>query len=641
MAKIERKNMTLTDSQGRVLREPRDNATGEAINFRWWTLDEKDMAAAIAATVVFIQRHQGSRMEQLVVSSRLYGLNSVFSTIGTAFSRASTMNSNPQAQRISFNICESLIDTLESKMAKNKILPVFITNGGDWTVQKRAKLLTKFAQGIAHQLNQHKRSIDAWGDGAVWGDGFIHIYDDEGKVALQREYPHNIFVDTIETINGPPRQLHRVRIMDRDICYEMWPELEEAIRTCSPANYQDVGGQGSVSDMVKVVESWHLKSGDDAKDGVHVISIGDGASAEPYEKDYFPFAHVRYAKRKIGWYGQGACERLQVIQGEINRTMMLKQRSIWMQGSFKVLLENGSKVVTQHLNNDVGAIIHYTGTPPQYVVPPATNPEVLEWVRELIQMGYQQEGMSKLAASGEVPLGVESGKAMRTLIQNSDDRFLFMQQEMEDFNLEITRQCIEVARDIYKNKKRYEAVFPSARFIETIDWKDIDLEEDEYVLKAYPTSSLSEDLTGRISEVQEMTQAGMISPRTAKRLMAMPDVEMNDNLSNAAEDLLHKILEQIVEDGIYRSPEPFMDLQLAQQLVLEYYNYADYMNAPNDRLRLLEQFNNQIKDMQIMAQAQLPASGGGGGQSPTATPQANPTPPPTSNLIQNVPGVAA
>lgn len=634
MAKIERGSMTQTDGKGKVLREPRNNTTENEVNFRWWALDEKDMAQGISATVKFIQRHQGPRLEQLTVSTRLYGMTQVYSLMGTAFTRASTVNTNPTSQRISFNICESIIDTLESKMAKNKVIPTFITNGGVWDMQKKAKDLTKFTQGLFYGENIHKKSIHAWSDAAVWGDGFIHIFNKEGKVAFERTFPHELFVDQVESLASTPKQLHRVKIIDRDIALEMFPELEEEIRQVSPANYQEIGGQGTAVDMITIIESWHLKSGEDAKDGLHVITVGDKVLCEDYQKDYFPFAHVRYARRKFGWYGQGACERLQTIQGEINRSMILKQRSLWMQGSFKVLCENGSKVVAQHLNNDVGAIIHYTGTPPQYITPPATNPELQEWVNFLIQSGYQQEGVSRLNSSGELPPGIESGKAMRTYLQANDDRFLFMQQEMEDFTLEIARQAIEVVKDIYKDTKTYEVIFPTTRFMETVDWKNINLKEDQYVLKAYPTSSLSDDLTGRLSEIQELTQAGMISPRTAKRLMDMPDVEMNDNLSNAPEDLLHKILENMLTEDKYESPLPFYDLGLAKQLTAEYYNYAKLMNAPEDKLVLLEQFNNEVGDLAQMAMP--PAPMGVPGQ-----PQANPQPTPQSNLVPNVPGAAA
>jgi hypothetical protein len=128
----------------------------------------------------------------------------------------------------------------------------------------------------------------------------------------------------------------------------------------------------------------------------------------------------------LGWYSQGASERLQSIQGEINRSMILEQKSRWMQGSFKVLLENGSKVVAQHMNNDVGALLYYTGTPPQYVTPPAIDASNREWIDSLIQKGFMQEGVSQLSAAAEKPIGVDSGKAMRTLTNIEDDRFTFV-----------------------------------------------------------------------------------------------------------------------------------------------------------------------------------------------------------------------
>ncbi len=623
---IERRNMTQTDSKGKVLREPK-NLAETAVNYRWWTLDEKDMAPAIAATLKFISTHQGSRLEQLRTSTFLYGSTSVYNMMGAGISKASS-GSSPMNQRISFNICESIIDTLESKMAKNKVVPTFVTNGGDWKAQQKAENLTKFSQGLFYQQHIHKKTIVAWGDGAVWGDGFVQTFEKFDKVCVERVLPHELFVDSIETLTAPPKQIHRVKCMDRDIALEMYPELEEHIKTVSPANYLEIGGHATAVDIIIVIESWHLKSGPDADDGLHVISIGDGALAEEYQKDYFPFSHVRYASRKLGYYGQGACERLQNIQSEINRCMILKQRSLWMQGSFKLLLENGSKVVTQHLNNEVGSVIHYTGVRPEYVTPPATNPELQQWIDTLITYGYQQEGVSRMSTTGEAPLGVDSGKALRTLNQISDDRFLFMQQEMEEFTLDINRKAIDVVKDIYKRTKKYEVIFPDTKFMETVDWSDIQLDDEEFVLKAFPTSSLSDDLTGRLAEVQELAQAGMVSPRSARRLMDMPDVEMSDKLANAGEDRLHQIIEKMLKDGEVTRFEPgFHDAQLGAQLCLQYINYAEYHACPDERIQLVRDFLAQINTEALSPQPGVIA------------PQAQPMAPPQSDLIPNAPGV--
>lgn len=647
MAKtIQRSNMTMTDANGKVIRSPRDNSLAEAQSFKWWTVDEKDVAAAVNNTINFITKHQTGRIEQLIASTRLYGNSTVFTSLGGAFTRASSVNTSPMSQRLSFNVISSVVDTLTAKMAKNKVIPTFVTNGGIWKYQKKAKQLTKFAQGLNYQLKMHDMAINAFRDCAVWGDGFTHVFRKGDKVAIERVLPHEFVVDLVESMCEEPTQLHRVKIVDRDIALDLFPELEEYIMSCAPAGLDTVGGQGTAADLIKIVESWHLKSGDNANDGVRAITIGEGSIVEERDKDYFPFPHLRYSRKMLGWFSQGVPERQQAIQGEINRSMILKQKSLWMNGSFKVLIENGSKIVSQHLNNDIGAIINYTGAPPQYVTPPATNPELQQWIDSLIQKAYMQEGVSEMSAAAEKPMGVDSGKAMRTLTDIEDDRFTFVEQQVEEFVLENYRQAIEVVKEIYEDKKTYETVFPAANFLETVDWKDIDLDADCYVLRAYPTSSLSDDIAGRLSDIQELMQAGLISPRTGKRLLNMPDVEMNDSLSNAAEDLLHKVLEKIIYDQDYTPPEPSWDLQLAQQLVIEYINYATYMDAPEKALQMLDQFNTGLKDItgviqqaqqnnQIAAQVQQQQA------QAAAAPMANPQSTPTSDMLPNVntPGV--
>jgi hypothetical protein len=609
MTTVQRSNMTQTDAKGKVLRESKETNANTSVNFRWWLSDDITMAQDIAGTIRFIQTHQGSRMEQLTVSTRLYGMNTAYNLIGTAFTRASSVNATPSTQRISFNLVESIIDTLESKMAKNSVIPTYITNGGLWDVQKKAKDLTKFTQGLFYQEKVHKKSIDSWGDGAVWGDGFVQVFEKDDKVQIERVLPHELFVDMIETLTGQPTQLHRVKYMDRDRALAILPELEENIMTVAPAAYQDVGGSGTVADLITVTESWHLRSGPTKKDGLHVFCVGDGALPEDYNKDYFPFPHFRYAKRKLGWYGQGAAERLQNFQGEVNRCMLLKQRALWMQSAFKVLIEQGSKVVDQHISNEVGTLIHYVGTPPQYIAPPATNPELQLWIDRLIQLAYQQEGVSFMTSTGEVPLGIQSGTALRTLNQISDDRFLFMQQELEDYSLEIARQGIEVVRDIYKRKHKYEIIFPNTQFMETIDWKDIQLDESQYVLKAFPTSSLSEDLTGRLAEIDELEQKQHIDKQTARQLLDMPDLEMNNALVNAPFDLLSKIFEEMLNDNKMTKFEPaYHDATLAQKLALQYINYGELNQCPDERIQLVRNFLAQVLEEAIMPQIALGAT---------------------------------
>lgn len=612
MGTIDASKMTkkVYDASGKLLssQEPREDAkVGEAVNFHWYKKDadgkySADIAQQIASTIKFMTRHQGTRIEQLTASTRLYGNSSAFNLIGTGFTRANSVNSNPQSQRISYNLCSSVGDTLTAKIAKLKVLPTFITNGGDWEVQQRAQDLSKFVEGVFYETKMHEKGTYAFRDGYAWGNGIVFIDELRNKIYAERVFPHELVVDLIETLSSDPTQMHRVKIVDRSVLLGMYPDCEEQIMAASPANFDDIGGLGTAADLVTFTSSWHLSGNpdadEDATDGCYAVCVGDQPlEVRPYLKNYFPFVMTTYCKRLLGFWGQGGCERLQNLQGEINRLMILVQRSMWMGGSFKVLVKIGSKVVSQHLNNDVGSIIHWAGdVPPQYITPPMIQQDIYPYIDALITKGYNQEGVSMLDASSVKPLGVDSGKALRTMVDIADDRQEFLQQDMENFYLECSRQMIEKAKEIAKRKKSYKVMFPSTNFAQTIDWKDVELDSDKYVMKAFPASSLSDDFTGRLQDVQELMQAGIISPRAGRKLLRRPDLEMADALSSAAEDLLCQKIENCLKKEEAAVAEPTMDLVLGKQLCLEYINYAQYHGCPEERVQLVRDFLNSIND---------------------------------------------
>jgi hypothetical protein len=624
---------------GKLVSKGKKEEGGMEGRYYWWKASEEEMANQIAATIKFIQGHQSTRIEQLTASTRLYGNASPFNFIGPALSRSASSSASASSNRISFNLCASVVDTMVSKIAKNKVVPQFITSGGVWGMQKKAENLSKFLEGCFHAEDVETKRVEMFRDGAVWGTGVVHTCEIDDKACVERVLPHELFIDQVEAISCNPRQLHRVKPVDREMLVEMFKDDDEAVEylnTYNPATQVELGGVGTAADILIVSESWHLRSGKDATDGLHVITVGDKVLfKEEWTKDYFPFVFFRYVKNLVGFWGQGACERLQNLQSEINRGMITIQRSHWMMAGPKIACEVSSKIPAQHITNDVASILYYHTNPPQYLTPPIIQPEVYTWVDSLIAKGFQQEGVSQLAASSLKPEGVDSGAAMRTFDQIGDDRLLFIGQEVERCTLEIGNQLIGVVKDIYKRKKRYEAVFPQGKFLESIDWSDIKLDEEEYVLKSYPVSTLPDEPAGRLAYIQEQMQAGLITPRAGRKLMQMPDVEMSDKLANAPENLIDKIIEDMLtseEEDCYRSPEPYYDLTLAKTIALQYYNYAALNNCPEEKMELLRRFMSQVDDLTgltAQAQQQMQAA---------QQPMAAPMPTPQSNMIPNSAG---
>lgn len=306
-----------------------------------------------------------------------------------------------------------------------------------------------------------------------------------------------------------------------------------------------------------------------------------------------------------------------------------------MNGTFKILMENSSKIVKEHFSNDIGAVLCYTGTPPTYLTPPAVPPEYYQHLQTLKASAYEQAGVSMLSATSTKPLGLNSGKALREFNDIESERFMVVGQAYEDFFINLAKLVVWKAMEIAEETKHYKVKYVQKSVFKEIDWKDISLDEDDYVMKIYPTSSLPQDPSGRLQTIQEYAQAGYLSPRQARRLLDFPDLEQVEDLNNSSEELISKVLECIIDDGEYTAPEPTMDLVLAREMALEYYNQGKLSGVEPEKLELINTFMAHI-DI-LIEKAKPPAPPMAPGQ--PGAPQASPMPMPQSDLIQNVPGI--
>lgn len=612
------------------------NAAVQNANRKWWLEPKKTLADSVISVFKTIYENDSSRRTQYQISTRLYGNINIVGASGSAGSKVQS-NTSAINDRLTYNLIQSVIDTLVSKMAKNRPKPMFLTSGGDWQLQTKAKKLEKFIDGIFYANKAQDLGIACIRDSLVKGDGVIYVFVRDNQIKYEKVPVDELSVDQAESEFSEPRQIHRTKNIDRGVLKELFPDKKSVIEICNQATTDTTGNASNVSDLISVVESWHLPSGKDAMDGKHAIVINSGELlSESYDKDYFPFAMLPWSKRLTGYWSQGLSEQLQNLQLEINKILWVIQRSMHMAGSYKVLIENGSKIVTEHLTNDIGAIIHYNDTAPQYITPPALQQEWFQHLQQCKQLGFEQAGISMLSASSVKPAGLDSGKALRTLNDIESERFLAFGKAYERFFLDLTSITISMAKDLYEelekngNKDDAKITYVGEKFIETIPWEDVAPEDDEFVLKAYPVSQLPDDPSGRLATIQEYAQAGYLSPRSARRLLDFPDLDQVEDLANAEEDYLNKILEDICDKGEYTPPDNFDDPQLARELALQYMAKGKLHNLDPARIDMISTFISQID---LLVEKAMPP------QPDPMTPQAMPQPQPTSDLIQNVPGI--
>lgn len=618
-------------------RSSKDVATQKKIlpsGVRWWLADEKLLPSAVMSQVATIINADRGRIESYNQFARLYGTYTPTFWNGYQLANSGRPTS-PMRDRLTYNIVQSCVDTLSARIAQNKPKPMFLTEAGDSKVQRKAKKLDKFCYGLFYANDMYKKGPKGFRDGCVFGDGFIGAYEEAGQVKYERIFAYEILEDYLESHYGEESVKSRFRIknVDRTELAQLYPEKAEDIAKMSNTSVFITANNRSVSDTVTVVEAWRLPVGSLPGRRV-VVTDNTTLDDEDYDDAFFPHARFGYNDRLYGSYSQGMVEQLVPTQVEINRTLISIQRSLYLGGTHKIFVKAGSKIIKSHFDNMIGTIMEYAGdTPPQYVVPQLVQPEIYSHLQDMKQSGYQLVGISQMAASNMKPAGLDSGKAIRAFDDNQVQRYQTVAQAYEQFFVQLAKISVAVARRTYERHGKLSVKVPGKRFIETIDWKDVSLEDDEFQLQIYPVSKLPNDPEGRLATIQEMMQSGLISPDVGRRLLDYPDLEAEENLFNARQDYLHEILDNMVEEGEFTAPDPLDDLIKARALALEYYAKGKLNHLSEDRLELIRRFMRQLDVLTAPAPMTMPGG--------PVSPQASPEPPPTSNLIPNVQGPVA
>ena len=606
----------------------------------WWKAEnDTQLSSQLCGTAAYLKTQQTYRIRQLAVSIRLYCGLSVYSYAGSNVSKMDKTKTLPD-DRPSFNIIESCTDTLTSRLTQNQPEPKFLTDGADYKQRHLAQELNRFVLGEFYQTHAYEKAAKMLRDGIVTGTGALKVYWGENdKVCIDRVMATDLYIDDNDSLNADPQQMIQLKLVDRDKLMANNPGKEGIIQgteQAKPDNSADCGR--TIADQIMVVEGWRLPSGSDRNapgyiPGRHTIATVNGIIFdEEYHKTKFPFVFFKYSDPFLGFWGQGLGSRLFGTQLSINRIMYTITRSIMLMGVPRVLVEQSSKVVKAHINNEIGTIVTYAGTKPEVLITNSNAADLYSERDKLIEYGFRQEGVSNMQATGQKPQGLDSGEAVRSFDDINSDRFAETAKKYENIFVELAYQIVDVARDIAEETGKYQTVYPNKDGTKEIDLPKMKFLEDPFVIKCFTESSLPRTPAGRIATVTEQVQAGMLTLKEGRRLMNFPDLEENEKLVNASEERIFKYLDEIVEDGKYTPPDPFMDLQLATELTVQYINLYRAANLEEEKDDMLVTFFNQVQTLQQAAVVPPPMQ---------AMPTANPEAAPTSPLVPNTNAQAA
>ena len=523
------------------------------------------------------------------------------------------MTSNADDYRMRMNVVGNIIDTLVSRIGKSKPKPMYLTKRGDYKLRQNARRLTDVMEGIFYQTNIYDVMPKVFQDSCIFDIACMKIGREGKELFVERVFPNEMLWDLNASLySEQPPSLHQVKQIPLETLIMHFPEREEELRFAASSKDKDfMDEEGHEADMIEVVESWHLPSVNDADDGRHVIHMKNVIlEDEQYNYTRFPFVFMTWGDACVGFAGISLAEQLKNIQMEINKLALRIQQSMHLLSVPWLFVQHGSRVVESRLRNVPGTIVNYVGQPPQSYNPTAMHPEVYSHMERLFGKAYEIAGISELSATGKKPPGLESGAALRTYHDIETERFISVGQRFEKAFMDSAEWFFDLAREIVKESGTFPVRGIKSNALQEVDFKDVEMAQNDYILQAYPVSLLPSTPAGRLQAVTELIQNGVINQREhIVRLLDFPDLESVTSLYDVLERDVEWRIQEIIEDGIYHAPEPVMDLAFAKERMTMAYLEAQQDDLDLDKINLMIQFIEECDALTQPAEGAPPAEG--------------------------------
>jgi len=601
----------------------------------WWEFtDKKERAKALFDHIVALKNRQSAGVtDRNLRHARLYGNSEISGLRPYQYSNTLT------DRTLTMNVVQAAVDTATARIGKSKPRPQFLTYKGNYKMKKEAEKLQLYTDGMFEENKMYQLGQRIFKDGGIMGTGCVKFFKGkrlvkEGKyktaIRAERVFIDEIVVDEVECMYDDPISIYQMKVVPRRVLKALYKN-KSAIIDDAKADNDITYLYSGLDQMTVVIEAWKLPSGPDAGDGLHIIACDSGELfSEEWTHEWWPFEFFRWNRRPFGFYGQGIAEQLTGIQYEINKLLKVIQLSMHLGSIPKIFLDANSKIVKQHLNNEIGGIITYQGMKPTYDQLMAIPPVLFEQLNTLYQRAFDIIGLSKMSVAGEKPAGLNSGKALRTFNNIETDRFSIVAQDYDTFMVNCAKKFIYMSEMTAKKDKDLSVTCFNNKEIEDIKWSEIDLERDQWSMRVFPTNFLQNTPEGKIEDIKDLASLGMLNKNQISSLMDYPDLEQFTQYNNAATDDIMAVMYDIIDKGIYNPPMPQQALDFGKQYFQQVFLKMKHQALEPEKLEMLLRWIEDA-DMLLKMGAPPPVIG---------NPQANVTmgQQPTSPGVAQIPG---
>lgn len=565
---------------------------------RWWRAEEHNLLPVLRAALDDVYKTSDARLWSYDRAARLFG-EKLEVVIGRNLATPA---------RLDFNLVKTLALTATSHLKEYASPRAEIyTEGALWEERKDGHALNKWVDAALYSagMEEQVRELAAVRC-AVFGDGPLRIGSSFGKITARSLRPWDLFAHEEDERAGDLRTLYQLTEEDRGQLAHRFQDFAEKIDTTDGwglVPWGSLSKLGARSHRLPVLEAWHLPSAPDADDGRHVILIENEILLdEPWKSSRFPIAWWGWTRPASGgFWSSGIADGVGEFQRQIALLIQRLQQAIDLTCNPRLLAPRASRPTPWPPTNEIGGITWYNGnTPPVWDVARAVSPEIANQIERLWAQGFKQEGISEMAAMGVKPAGLNSGEALRVYADKASGRLAGFSTGEQRVYVDSARLVIDEARRLTEEDPDYTVVYEDSRTksVERIRFDQVNLDDDAFVVRVGAVSSLPQNPAGRRAYIADQLGTGMLTPDQARRLNRDPDIEAEEDLMDAPENILKKNLEEMFfGSGTYYPPEGLDDLEKGRVLIKAYYAKARAEGVDAARLALGRRWSAALTEL--------------------------------------------
>lgn len=525
------------------------------------------------------EKNQRPRIQEFKRSLRGYSqrqYNNYFKATAETSRNRGVEALSTTARDMAINITKSLCDDATAMMCRARPTPIVVTDSSDYEAQRKARKRQQLLEAVYRAQRVHSNKQPRMIKNAcVFGAGFLEVeFDYAGRrIGVYPVFTPEVLIDEREGIYGEPMRFYRHRPVDRRSLCRLFQDNAELVKRIkdAPSTTSTIFGNLDES-QVMLTKAWSVRSFADSGDGRFVMHIpGCILYSAEFDHDNPPLVPYVWNEEPCGYYGTSIPMDVRAIQHQINVLAVTFSQAIWYGGGTKIL--NPGSITKQHLTNTLRMpVIDYD---PRRGVPTFWTGEVLSaplvsYMQYMITLASQLVGLP----GGEIQqaLPSQSGRAQLVHEQIVSQRFLDSWRRCDTaIAYDLAERIFDAVDDAAKVQggKDISFMYREDGVMGRVAVGDVAGDRSDYDISVLSSSGMPMTAAGRFALVQAMIDAGDIPPEHARHLKDTMSLQGELENVRSPQEVVDKMLSDIVRGGQPKSPIPELDLMYANKRATE------------------------------------------------------------------------